>query len=580
MRMKFSYLAEKFRELEGTTKRLEMTDTLAEIFGEASPEEIDKIIYLTQGQVKPPFKGIDIGLGEKYVQEAIATATGYSKKKVKEEFDETGDLGEAASKLKEKELQQSLVDKELTVKDVYKGFMKIATASGEGSEDTKIKTMAELLNNATPLEAKYITRIPINKLRLGIGDPTVMDSLSVMKTGDKELRKELQTAYNKCSDLGKVAKLFLEEGIEGVQKIEIEVFNPIRPALAKRLKSEEEIIEKHGETAVEGKYDGFRLECHKKGKEVKLFSRRLDDMTNMFPELVEAIKELEPEEIIFEGEAMSYNEEEQKFRPFQETMRRRRKYEIDEMAEKYPLKLFVFDIMYLDGEDYTKKKYMERREKLEEIFQIEEDTIRISDMKLTKDPEELEEIFREKVAQGLEGIMAKDPEAPYKAGSREWRWIKLKKSYEGELTDTIDLLIAGYYEGKGSRTQFGFGGLLGCIYNKEKDRFETIARIGTGFTEEQMKKLHEKLSEIEVKNKPARIRSKTEPDHWIEPKYVVTINADEITKSPKHTAGKEGKEKGYALRFPRLEGWIREDKKPEDATTLEEIEKMYKLQQE
>lgn len=501
-----------------------------------------------------------------------------------EKFSDTGDLGEAASELKEKELQQSLGHRELTVKDVYEGLMKIAKASGEGSEDLKIKIMAELINNASPLEAKYITRIPLDKLRLGIGDPTIMDALSVMKKGDKSLREDLQRGYNLCSDLGKIAKTFVEEGVKKVKNIEIEVFNPIRPALAERLKSEEGIIEKHGETAVEGKYDGFRLECHKKGDKIKLFSRRLDNMTHMFPELVQAIKNLDQEELIFEGEAMSYNEEEAKFRSFQETMRRRRKYKVDEMVDRYPLKLFAFDLMYSEGEDYTKKPYMKRRKKLEEIFNSEVqkksgNILRISEMTLTDNLEEVKEIFKEKLSKGLEGIIAKDLEASYKAGARGWRWIKLKKSYEEGIADTIDLLIGGYYKGKGSRTKFGFGGLLGCVYNKEKDRFETIAKIGTGFTEEQMKKLSEKLGEIKVNKKPARINSEMNPDYWIEPRYVVTVNADEITKSPDHTAGKKGEEeKGYALRFPRLEGWIRKDKKPEDATTVEEIKKMYRLQ--
>ncbi|MFW5902475.1 MAG: ATP-dependent DNA ligase, partial [archaeon] len=329
---------------------------------------------------------------------------------------------------------------------------------------------------------------------------------------------------------------------------------------------------------------GFRLECHKKGDKVKLFSRRLDDMTDMFPELVEAIKKLDQDELIFEGEAMSYNEEKEEFRSFQETMRRRRKYEVDEMAEKYPLKLFIFDLMYVDGEDYTEKSYLERRKKLEEILSEKEETLkqtlRISEMKITSDPKEVEKLFKENLSKGLEGIIAKDPEASYKAGSRGWRWIKLKKSYEGELADTIDLLIVGYYKGKGSRTKFGFGGFLGCVYNKEKDRFETVAKVGTGFTEEQMKKFSEKLGEIKISEKPVRVDSKIEPDHWVEPRYVVTVNADEITKSPEHTCGKEGNEKGYALRFPRLEGWIRKDKNPEDATTVEEIKKMYRLQSE
>ncbi|MFW5902842.1 MAG: DNA ligase, partial [archaeon] len=249
--MKFKYLAEKFEELEETTKRLEMTDILAEIFEESEADEIDKIIYLMQGKVKPPFEGLEIGLGEKYVERSISIATGYSKEKVKETFSDTGDIGETASILKEKELQQSLGKKELTVKNVYNGLLKIAKASGKGSEDLKIKILAELLNNASPLEARYITRIPLNKLRLGIGDPTIMDALSVMKKDDKSLREDLQRGYNLCSDLGRIAKIFKEKDVEEVKKIDIKVFNPIRPALAERLKSEEGIIDKHGETAVE-----------------------------------------------------------------------------------------------------------------------------------------------------------------------------------------------------------------------------------------------------------------------------------------------------------------------------------------
>ncbi len=577
--MKFKDLADRFSSLESTTKRLEMTDILAELFEEATEKEIDKLIYLLQGQVTPPFEELDIGLGEKYVEEAISISTGYSKKEVEEKFTETGDLGETAAELVSKRTQKSLRQKELTVEDVYSSFLDIAEASGEGSEDLKIKILVEMLNNSKPKEAKYIVRIPLDKLRLGIGDPTIMDALSVMKKGDKTLREPLERGYNLCSDLGKIAKLFIKEGIDAVKDIEVQVFNPIRPALAERLKSAEEIIEKQEETAVEGKYDGFRLQCHKKGEEVKLFSRRLDDMTHMFPEVVKAIQDLDIDEAIFEGEALSYSEESEQFQSFQETMRRRRKYGIEEMSKKYPLKLFVFDVMYLEGRDYTKKPYRERRKTLEEHF-TKGQTLRRSKVEYTNDPDRVKELFEEKVSKGLEGIIAKDPEAPYEAGSRGWQWIKLKRSYKGKLTDTVDIVIAGYYKGKGSRTQFGFGGLLGCVYDKEEDKFKSITRVGTGFTEEQMKKFADTLGEIEVDTKPARVDSGIEPDHWVEPRYVVEINADEITKSPEHTAGKKKKGKGYALRFPRLEGWIREDKKPEDATSVKEIIDMYRMQEE
>lgn len=579
--MEFKFLAEKFQELEDTTSRLDMTDILAEIFKEAESSEVDKIVYLIQGQVAPPFKGLDIGLGEKFVQKAISTATGYSKREVRDSFREKGDLGDVASDMISEKMQTTLTKKKMDVEKVHDRFTKIAKESGEGSETRKIRILAEMLNNASPLEAKYIVRIPLDKLRLGIGDPTIMDSLSMAEKGDKSLRPELERGYNLCSDLGKIAKKFMEEGIDAVKDVKIEVFNPIRPALAERLKSAKEIIEKQGKTAVEAKYDGFRLECHKKENEVKLFSRRLDDMTQMFPEVVDAFKDLDVEELIVDAEALSYNEEVGEFRPFQETMRRRRKYDVEKMAEKYPLNLFIFDVMYADGEDYTKKPYEERRSKLEELFN-DKGVLRKSEMKVTDNEEEVKELFNDYVSRGLEGIIAKDLKAPYEAGSRGFQWIKLKRSYSGELTDTLDLVIIGYYRGRGSRTQFGFGGLLGAVYDKEQDKFKSVTRIGTGFSEDQMKKMSEVLEKIKVEKKNARVDSEMEPDYWVEPKHVVTINADEITRSPKHTCGKNrGEDKddeGYALRFPRLEGWIREDRKPEDATTVEEVIKMYRMQ--
>ncbi len=575
--MKFEFLADKFRELEETSSRLQMTDILSDLFSESGEGEISKIIYLIQGQVAPPFKEMDIGLGEKFVQRAIATATGYPLSKIEECFQKEGDLGSVAFDLVSERMQTTLTKKRMDVDEVHGGLLKIAEESGSGSETRKIRVLAKLLNNSSPEEAKYIVRIPLDKLRLGIGDPTIMDSLSVMSAGDKSLRSKLERGYNLCSDLGKVAEVFIKDGIEAVEKIEIELFHPIRPALPERVKSAEEIMDKQSSTAVEAKYDGFRLECHKKGDEVKMFSRRLDDMTRMFPEVVEAFKEIDADELIVDAEALSYDEEIEEFRPFQETMRRRRKYDIEKMSKKYPLTLFVFDLMYLDGEDYTNKKYRERRKKLEELFE-DKGTLQRSEMKITSTAEEIDKLFNEYVSRGLEGIIAKDLEAPYEAGSRGFQWIKLKRSYKGELDDTIDLVIIGYYRGRGSRTQFGFGGILGAVYDEDEDKFKSVTRVGSGFTEEQMEKLGKLLKEKLIEKKHARVDSEIEPDHWVEPKHVVTVNADEITRSPKHTCGKDEEGVGYALRFPRMEGWIREDKKPEDATTVKEIIKIYSMQ--
>jgi DNA ligase-1 len=441
----------------------------------------------------------------------------------------------------------------------------------------KIKGLVELLNNSTPKEAKYITRFPIGKLRLGIGDPTILDALSAYEAGDKSLREELERAYNLCSDLGLVAKTLFSDGIEGIRKFKIKVFNPVRPALAERLPSAEEIVEKIGKCAVERKYDGLRMQLHKQGDRVEIFSRRLERMTHMFPEIVDGVrKQVKAKEAILEGEALAYNETSGEYYPFQLTMQRKRKYGVEEMAEEYPLKLFAFDVLYYDGVDCTKKPYAERRKKLEKMI-ASGDVIKLSEMIVTDDPKKLEQFFEESVEKGMEGIVAKDLNAEYVAGARKFAWIKLKRSYKGELADTVDLVIVGYFLGKGMRAKFKFGGLLCAVYDEKEDVFKTVAKIGSGFSEQQMKELEEMLGKIKIDHKPARVDSEIKPDFWVDLKYVVTVAADEITRSPTHTAGRGKEESGYALRFPRMVG-LREDKSPEEATTVQEIIEMYKMQ--
>jgi DNA ligase-1 len=440
----------------------------------------------------------------------------------------------------------------------------------------KIKLLTQLLNNSTPLEAKFLARIPLGMLRLGIGDPTILDAFSVKMGGDKKLREPLERAYNLCSDLGLVAEVLWKGGMKGIEKFKIKAGNPIRSALAERLPSAEEIIEKLGKCAVEAKYDGFRIQVHRSGKNVQLFSRRQENTTHMFPEIVKAVSQLPQKELIMEGEALSYNEETAEYYPFQMTIQRKRKHDVGEMAKEYPLKLFIFDVLYADGKDYTEEPFEKRRKLVEKIVKPGK-VLMHSEMIVTDKADRLDEFFHDCVSRGLEGIIAKDLHAPYVAGARKFAWIKLKRSYKGELSDTIDVTIVGYYRGTGIRAKFGFGGFLGAVYDEKEDMFKTITKCGSGFSEEQMVKLRELLEKIKVKSKPARVDSLLEPHVWTEPKYVVSIMADEITESPMHTAGRK-RDTGYALRFPRMVNWIREDKKPEDATTVEEIVKMYKQQ--
>lgn len=575
--MQFSVLADAYEKLEETRGRLEMMGILSELFKKAKADEIDKIIYLTQGVLAPPFEGIEVGMGEKFVGQAISLATGYPVRKVEEVYKKTGDLGKTAEELISSKKQMSLFSHPLTVQKVYDNFMKMARMSGAGSQEMKIKSLAELLNNATAKEAKYITRFPVGKLRLGVGDPTILDALSAYKAGDKSLREELERAYNLCSDLGLVGKTLFSDGIEGIRKFKIKVFNPIRPALAERLPSAEEIIDKIGRCAVERKYDGLRMQVHKQGERVEIFSRRLERMTNMFPEIVDGVrKQVRAKETILEGEALAYNETSGEYYPFQLTMQRKRKYGVEEMAEEYPLKLFAFDVLYVDGDDFTKHPYIERRKKLEKLV-APGDVIKLSEMKIVEEAKELERFFEDSVEKGMEGIVAKDLNAEYVAGARKFAWIKLKRSYKGELADTVDLVIIGYFLGKGMRAKFKFGGLLCAVYDEREDVFKSVAKIGSGFSEEQMKQFEEMLGKIRVDHKPARVDCDIKPDFWVDLKYVVAVAADEITRSPTHTAGRRKGESGYALRFPRMVE-LRMDKSPEEATTVQEIIEMYKMQ--
>lgn len=570
--MLFRNCAEVFDKLESTSKRLEMTDLLAELFKKTPKAEIQPLTYLIQGILLPPYEGMDLGLGERFGIAAISASSGYSASEVDKKYKKSGDLGKTAEELISKKKQLSLSSKDLSITYLYNSLIRIAKTSGTGSQDLKIKLLTELLNNSTPLESRFIIRFVLGELRLGVGDPTILDALSVLRAGDKSLREELERAYNVCSDLGLVAKIFFESTSK-LKSFKVHPFKPLMPALAERLSTPKEIIEKIGKCAVENKFDGLRLQCHKNKDQVEIYSRKLEKITHMFPDLVSEIRSLNAKEIIFEGEALAFSKKQKRYLSFQETMHRRRKHGIEKASKDFPLNLFVFDILYLNGKDLTEKPYSLRRKKLEKTFPTK--LLKQSDKFIVKTPKQLEKLFKDAMSKNLEGIMAKDLDAPYAAGKRKFAWIKLKKSY-GKAMDTIDAVIVGYYLGKGSRAKFKFGGLLSAVYNPDSGRFETIANIGTGFTEEEMEFFQKKLKKIKTKNSPKDLKFKTKPDFWVKPKYVVEIAFDEITLSPTHTCGLS-KDKGYALRFPRIIK-LREDRSPKESTTTKEIIDLYWMQ--
>ncbi len=584
--MLFEEVAGYYQELEDTSSRLAMIDVLTQMLKKTSDDDIRQAIYMTQGVLAPPFEGVEIGIADKLAIQAISRASGFDPKDIVVNLRKSGDLGTSAEYFIERSRLRRMKSSKLTLKETFDMVYKIASTSGGGSQDAKIRMLSELLAASNPKEAKYAVRFVLGTLRLGVGDATILEALSKTFTGERSFKSELENAYNICSDLGEIGYVLAKKGEKGIRDIRVSLFKPIRPALAERLSTAEEILEKmHGKCAIDTKYDGMRAQVHmdKKRKKVMIYSRRLELITDMFPDICEAaLKEIGAQSAIFDGEVLAYDEVGNEFLPFQETAQRRRKHNISEKVEELPVFMFVFDLMMLDGVDYMEKPYHERREKFESILK-EGGKLRPSGMVVVDKPKDLDEYFTEAIGAGLEGIVAKELDSKYIAGARKFSWIKLKRSYKGELSDTLDLVVIGYYLGKGAHAEFGFGGLLGASYNEKKDVFETVTRIGTGFREKQLEEFRTLLGKIKSRNKPARVVAKIEPDFWVEPRYVITVRADEITKSPMHTCGmendKHGIEVGYALRFPRIiSDGVRDDKSVEEATTTKEIIEMYKLQ--
>jgi DNA ligase 1 len=583
--MQFAELATYFEKLEATSSRLALIDILAEIFQKIAKDEVDKVIYLTQGRIAPFFASYEIGMADKMVAQSIGDAFGLSKEEVLAAYSKKGDLGLVAYELS-REKRRKGKKEELSITAVFDELHKIALTTGVGSVEKKITALRELLEHMDATAAKHLVRIPLGNTRLGIGDPTVLDGLSLALLGDRTKRKMLEKAYNETSDLGLIGKTLSHEGLEAVQKLTVTVGRPIRSELCERLPNPEKVFEKMSPNGqgvhATPKYDGFRVQIHKDGDKVSMYSRNLEDMTHMFPELIEGtLKQVKYQTAILDSEALAYQPESEEFLPFQETTKRRRKHKIEEMAKELPLKAFVFDILYADGKSLIDSPLTERIKKLDETIQSG-DILIPAPGKILKEPKELQLMLDDAISRGLEGVVVKRIDSLYEAGGRNFNWVKLKRHSAGDLTDTIDCVILGYIYGRGKRTAFGAGALLVGVYDKEKDEFVSVTRIGTGLSDEEWRSIKEKTKGLELDHKPARVHSLITPSVWVKPEIVIEVLADEITRSPLHTAGAildgEVKEPGYALRFPRLVRFREGDKKPEDATSVHELIAMYKQQ--
>ena len=578
--MKFSIISDAFQKMELTRKRGELTDILVGLIKEIPVDMISKAVYLIQGKLRPNFEGVELGIAEKLVMKAMSKSSGIPLKKIEEDYNKGGDLGQTAENILQRKIQTTFTSETITLEKVYETLFKIANLEGKGSQEMKMRYVSSLLNDATPQEAKFILKILLGTLRLGIAENTVMDALAIAFTGKKENRETIENAYNVSSDLGKVAEVVATGGIEQIKKFRIELFNPIRPMLADRIKSSEDTVKKfQDDFAAEYKLDGERAQIHKQKNTIVIFSRSLENITSYYPDIVEKIsKIIISDDVILEAEVVAMNSNSGDFLPFQELMHRRRKYEIDEAVTKYPITVNFFDVLFSDEKNCMEMKYSERRKLLEKIIK-EDEFARLIPMSIINSKEQVLEVLENSINSGCEGLMLKQLNSTYRAGIRGSNWLKLKREYQNDLGDSLDLIVVGAFFGKGRRTG-KYGTLLVATYNDEEDTFPSICKVGTGFTDESLDQLYQILSPKVTLKKNPRIVSEMNADVWFEPELVIEIVASEITQSPIHkTALDKIKENtGLALRFPKFTGKIRTEKNSEDASTDEEVIALYKVQ--
>jgi DNA ligase-1 len=573
--MKFRELAEGFEELEKTSSGNKLREILSNFFKRVPKSEIRIVSYLVLGLIAPEYESTDFGIAERMMIRAVAKAYQKDESEVIKLLKKKGDLGIVALEIKKSSGIKS--KSQLEILEVHRKLLEIAKTSGSGSQDKKISLLSNLLLECTPEEAKYIVRILLGKLRLGVASMTILDSLSIAFTGTKENKKFLGEAYNLCTDIGLVAELIATKGIEGVKKIKIQVGSPIQMMLAQRVKKLSEIKEKMPDGFYsDAKYDGERVQIHKKPDgEIIIYSRRLENITSQYPDIVENIKKaIKEKSFIVEGEAVPVDKD-GNILSFQNIMQRKRKYDVEEYSKKIPVCVFLFEILYLNNKSLMKLSYPKRREILERVT-VEGSFVKLSKILYNDDLDKVDDFFQEVLDQGCEGIIAKSKsnDSFYRAGARAWLWIKYKKDYISKLQDTLDLVVVGAFAGKGKRAGT-YGALLCAAYNPKTDSFETVSKLGAGFSDEVLDKIPKIMKQYLIPKKHPRVDSEIEADYWFVPNKVVVVIGAEITQSPVHTCAKKQLGKGLAIRFPRFK-MFREDKSAEQATTTQEIIQMYK----
>jgi DNA ligase 1 len=582
--VRFAELAEAYRRLEATTKRLEMRAILVELIRPVRPPDLAHVLYLSQGMLRPEYEGVELGVADSLARRAVATATRNEEAEVARRTKASGDLGITTAELLESKPRPGAAEP-LTVHAVYRELRTVADAKGAGSQDVKVRTLVDLFARATPLEGKYLARFVLGTLRVGVREMTILDALAeAFADGSKAARARIEAAFNLSSDLGLVAGVLVEHGLAGLDAIGLEVGRPIRPMLAEREPTLAAVLERMGgSAALEFKYDGLRVQAHvAKDRTVRLFSRRLEEISAQFPELVHDLPSaLHHLPAIVEGECVPVDADTGEIQPFQLVSKRRgRKYDLDKAQTELPVCLYLFDVLMAGGTASYSEPFPARRKLLESMV-APNDHVALAQQRLVSSVDEATAFLDEAIAAGGEGVMAKSVQAgsAYRAGARGYWWIKYKRDYTVGLADSIDAVVVGGFQGRGRRAG-RFGAFLLAVYNPTRDRFETFSKVGSGFDDAQLAEMPKRLARFESDSPPPEVDSGIVPDRWIRPGIVIEVRGAELTLSPIHRAamGAVRAGAGLALRFPRFTGRFRDDKGPTEATTSKELLEMYRLQ--
>lgn len=561
--MEYLTLARTYEKLEKTSAKLEKTRILAELFSNTPTEDLPRVVLLSQSLVYPPYIQMEVGIATQLMTRAISKATGYSVREIEELHKKFGDLGSAAEECAKKRKQLTFFKKKLTIEFVFKTLQELGKITGEKSQEKKLSILSSLLLNAEPLEMRYIVRTILGELRIGVAEGIVRDAIAqaflISKGVEKtEAGEAVEYAWNILSDFGEVARIAKEEGIKGLKRVKPVLGRPIQVMLGLKAESIEEVLKRHPKVVVEFKYDGLRMQCHKKGEKVWIFTRRLEDITKQFPDVVELIeRRIKAKECIIEGEAWPIDRKSGKPLPFQKLSQRiQRKYNIEKMVKEIPVQLNLFDCVYVDGELIIDKPLQERFKILSSIVEEVPRKLMLAERIFTGNPKEIEEFYHKALRLKQEGVFLKNPDSPYIFGRHVGGWYKIKPTME-----TLDLVIVGATWGEGRRAKWLSSYVLACR-DPDTGKFLTCGMMGTGLTEEQFDMMTKILKPLIIKEKGREVE--------VKPKVVVEVGYQEIQKSPNY-------ESGFALRFPRLIR-VREDKGPREVDTIQRVKRLYAVQ--